>query len=284
MPKILALTDGSVYAPSVYDHAAWAARRMAASVEVLHVLDHHREKAAVADFSGTIGVDARDELLSQLADLDAARSKVAMTQARLVLDHARDHLTAAGIAELTLSQRHGRLVETLAEREAGAELVVIGKRGEAADPDGGHLGANLERVIRGSSRPVLVASRAFKPIARMLIAYDGGPSARKAVAHVAAQPLLKGIACHLLMIGPATAANREKLALAGETLAAAGIDVKATLADGEPEARIADHVTAQDINLLVVGAYGHSRIRHLIVGSTTTALIRTCRVPLLMFR
>lgn len=288
MTRILALTDGSAYAPSVYDHAAWAARRMSASLEVLHVLDHKRETAAMADLSGNIGVDARDELLTQLADLDHARAKVAQTQARVILDHARAHLTAAGITDLTLSQRHGQLVETLAEVEKAADLLVIGKRGDTADftanTAGGHLGANLERVIRGSTRPVLVANRAFKPIERLLLAYDGGPSTRKALDHIIARPLLKDIECHLLMIGAANAGNQEKLADARERLTHAGLEARATLVQGEPEEEIRRAVREGGIDLLVVGAYGHSRIRHLIIGSTTTTLIRTCQMPLLMFR
>ena len=36
--------------------------------------------------------------------------------------------------------------------------------------------------------------------------------------------------------------------------------------------------------LLVLGAYGHSRIRQLIVGSTTTALLRLCSVPVVVLR
>jgi nucleotide-binding universal stress UspA family protein len=36
--------------------------------------------------------------------------------------------------------------------------------------------------------------------------------------------------------------------------------------------------------LLVMGAYGHSRIRHLIIGSTTTTLLRTSPVPVLILR
>jgi len=34
----------------------------------------------------------------------------------------------------------------------------------------------------------------------------------------------------------------------------------------------------------VMGAYGHSRVRQFILGSTTTTLIRTCTVPVLLFR
>jgi hypothetical protein len=59
--------------------------------------------------------------------------------------------------------------------------VVIGKRGEATDFAKGHLGSNLERVARSSRKPILVAARAFRPITRFLIAYDGGASANKAL-------------------------------------------------------------------------------------------------------
>ncbi|MDF1750857.1 MAG: universal stress protein, partial [Alphaproteobacteria bacterium] len=38
------------------------------------------------------------------------------------------------------------------------------------------------------------------------------------------------------------------------------------------------------IDLLVMGAYGHSRIRNLIIGSTTSAMLRLCKIPVMMFR
>jgi nucleotide-binding universal stress UspA family protein len=47
---------------------------------------------------------------------------------------------------------------------------------------------------------------------------------------------------------------------------------------------ILDEVEREGIDLLVMGAYGHSRIRTLIIGSTTTATLRRCPVPVLMFR
>ena len=53
---------------------------------------------------------------------------------------------------------------------------------------------------------------------------------------------------------------------------------------GEPERAIAAYVAAAGIGLLVMGAYGHSRVRALLIGSTTTALLRACRIPVLVFR
>ena len=60
-------------------------------------------------------------------------------------------------------------------------MIVIGKRGEAADFAKMHLGSNLERLIRSTNKPVLVAARSFKPIERILLAFDGGKSSLGAV-------------------------------------------------------------------------------------------------------
>lgn len=284
MSKILACTDGSSYAASVYDHAAWAASRLSGAVEVLHVLDHHRERAAMADMSGNLGPDARDELLEQLTQLEEAKGRLAQKQSRAILQAAESRILAAGVAEVTLTQRHGSLVECLAEIEARADMVVIGKRGENAAVAMDHLGANLERVIRASHRPVLVASREFKPVERILIAFDGGASARKAVDYLALSPLTRGLECHLLSVAKPTPESEQQLAWARTRLEGGGLQVRADMVAGEPEEVICRTVKAEPASLLVMGAYGHSRIRQFIVGSTTTAMVRTCHVPVLMFR
>ncbi|WP_137181174.1 universal stress protein [Roseomonas sp. AR75] len=282
MSRILACTDGSVYAASIYDHAAWAAQRLGgATVQVLHVLDR-AVSGPPADHSGAIGFDASEELLRELAEVDAARGRVALRRARALLDDAERRLRAAGVGQVTLTQRHGSVVETVTEFEAGADLVVIGKRGEAADFDKGHLGANLERVVRASALPVLVAARAFRPIARVLIAYDGGAAALKAIDYAVRQKLLKGLECHLVTVAPQAAAP--KLDRPAELLRGGGLQVVTEVLHGEPEGAIAAYVGAAGIDLLAMGAYGHSRIRTLLVGSTTTALLRACRVPVLVFR
>ncbi len=282
MPRVLACTDGSIYADSVYDHAAWAAERLGgASVQVLHVLDR-AAAAAPADRSGAIGFDASEELLRELTELDAQRARVGLRRARALLAEAERRLRAAGVAEVVPAQRHGSVVETVAEFEAGADLVVIGKRGEAADFAVGHLGASLERVVRASARPVLVASRAFRPIGRVLIAYDGGAAASKAIDYAARQAVLKGLECHVVTVAPQ--GGGVSLDKPVGMLRRAGLEVTTAVLHGEPEQAIAAYAAAAGIDLLVMGAYGHSRVRALLVGSTTTALLRACRIPVLVFR
>lgn len=282
--KVLACLDTSVYTDSVVDHAAWAAQRLSAPLQFLHVLDRKPQVAQMADYSGNIGVHAQTELLSELVELDEKRSKLAAQQGRQLLAHARTRAQAAGVTEPDAVQRHGAFVETITEDEDGVRLFVLGKRGEHADFDKGHLGANLERAVRSVHRPLLVASRAFRPLQRFAIAFDGSPTTRKCVEMVVKSPLLQGLPCELISAGNATFELREAQNWAKRQLEQAGFAVEARIIAGDPEAVITEHVASHNVDLLVMGAYGHSRIRQLIVGSTTTAMIRGCQIPVLLLR
>jgi len=284
MHRILTCTDGSVYAPSIYDHTAWAAQRLSASVHVLHMLDAQRERAQIADFSGNIGPDTGEDLLEDLVTLEETKNRLARERGKAILNDARKRLEDDGLEEITLEQQHGELVETVVRMESSADLVVMGKRGEHADFARLHLGSNLERVIRASIRPVLVASRKYDKISEFLIAYDGGPSVEKALRFAAEQPLLKGLHCHILRAGKIDEKAKWYLEEAADKLRSVGYEVTAEAIPGEPEKIIAEAVKRDHIHLLVMGAYGHSRIRNLMIGSTTTATVRTCQIPILMFR
>ena len=282
--KIIALLDGSIYAQSVCDHAAWVSRRNGNPVELLHVLARRNEAGEPANLSGSIGLGARTALLEELADLDAKKARLAQTLGRAILQDANKRVAEAGVKDVTTKLRFGDFVETVHEFEKEADLIVIGKRGEKNNPDSLHLGSNLERVVRSSHKPVLVASRSFKPIGRFLVAFDGGPSAIKAVDHIAQSELFAGLDCLLLMAGSQRDESRRRLEDAATKLQILGSNVTTEILPGHAESVIASKVETGGINLLVMGAYGHSRIRNLIIGSTTTEMIRACKIPIMLFR
>ena len=284
MTKIIALVDGSIYSQSVCDHTAWAAARIHASVEVLNVLDRRNVTSGQVDFSGNLAAEQRDTLLAELAAHDQQSAKLAQLRGRMILDEAKARLTQDGIGELSTKLRRGDLVETILEFEAGADLLVVGKRGEAADFAKLHLGSNLERLARSVHKPVLVASRSFKPITRFLIAFDAGVSSRKAVANIAENALFRGLECHLLTVGTETEETRRSLDEAAARLRGGGYSVKAGIMSGHADEVIAEHVVAEQIDLLVMGAYGHSRLRNLVIGSTTTEMLRSCKIPVILLR
>lgn len=276
--KIIALVDGSVYAHSVCEVAGWAAVQLASPVEALHVLG--RREVGGGDLSGSIRLGARTALLEELAALDATRSKLVTQQGRAILEDAKLVLAGAGVAEVTTRLRQGDLLEEIGE---GADLIVVGKRGEAADFAKGHLGSNLERIVRGVKAPVLVAARAFAPAEKVLVAFDGGPSALRAIDYIATSALFTGLSVVVVSVGEG-AAIAGNLADAQARLQAAGIAVETRQLSGQPDKVLSGMVEAEKFGMLVMGAYGHSRIRSLIIGSTTTQMIRSCKVPVLLLR
>lgn len=282
--RVLAAIDNSVYAGSVAACAGWAAARLDAPLELLHAIDNAHGQPLDADLSGNLSLGSQELLLAQLATIDEQRGKLAQEQSRQLLDAARAQVLAAHGIQAGIRQRHGALVDTLLELEPGVRLFVLGKRGEHADFAKGHLGSNLERVVRAVHRPVLVAARAFRAIERFMIAFDGSATTRKCVQMVGASPLLKGLEAHVLMVGDAGAEADAHLDWARAQLQAAGFEPQVERLPGQPETVIAQQVAGRDIDLLVMGAYGHSRIRSLILGSTTTELLRSCTIPVLLLR
>lgn len=282
MFKLLALIDGSAYSASVLAHAAWIAGRRETQIEVLHVLGRRETASAPSNLSGSISLGARSALLDELATLDEERAKLGQKRGRLLLDDAKAQLEALGVSDASYSLRLGDIVETVSETDA--DMILIGKRGEAADFASLHLGSNLERIVRATHKYVFVASRAFHEIKRVLIAYDGGPSARKAVDHISKSPTFAGLELRLLSVSTDALAAQKQLDEALAILSNAGLTATTEIKPGQPDTVIGEIIDKGEVDLLVMGAYGHSRIRSLIIGSTTSEMLRSCKVPVALYR
>ena len=281
MKRILFCTDGSAYAQVCGQYAAWLAGRTPCAFEVLYVTDARQfEIPLVADLGGGLGVQPYQSVMARLQELE-------QDKAQLLLENAgRQFATALPGAPVTLTHRTGLLVDCFQEFEAGTDLVMLGKRGENANFATGHLGSTMERVVRASHRPCFVTSRSYRAIRRVLLAFDGSRSSRLALRHLAEGPVFQGLETHVVIVAARTGEENALGVLreAEAALRAAGAAPVCQMLHGAPEDEIAAYVEARDIDCLLMGAYGHSRIRHLMIGSTTSALLRECRVPVLLFR
>ena len=284
MSHVIACIDGSSITLAVCDYAAWASRQMDAPLNFLHVLGKSEYPIPV-DLSGNIGLGSREHLLQELAELDEKRSKVALEQGRLMLDAAKARALDDGVTSpITSRQRHGELVDTLIEFESDIRLLVMGRQGEQGDSAGEHVGSHLENVVRTLHRPILVIPADYTEPRRILVAFDGSATTRKAVEMVARSPLFSGSPCHVVMVGADKAESRAQLDWARTTLEQAGFEVTASLRSGQVEEVLCGYREEHAIDLIVMGAYGHSHIREFLVGSTTTHLLRKSTVPLLLLR
>lgn len=284
MSKVLACIDASAYAEAVCDLSAWVARRLGWKVELLHVLQRKSAVTARRDLSGAIGLGVKSELLEELTRMEEAHGRLAMESGRALLAAAAGRLQAAGLTEVGVVHLHGGIVETIIEREADAGLVIMGRRGASSEFAPGHIGSKIERVLRASDKPMLVAPERHVDPQQLIIAYDGGRSITRAIALVMNSRLFGDLPIHLVMAGADSPARREQLEQLVQLFAHNGREASSALVAGTAEQVIVDCVTARPGALLIMGAYGHSPLRNLIVGSTTTAMIRAIEAPIVLIR
>jgi nucleotide-binding universal stress UspA family protein len=256
---------------------------MDAEVDLLHVLDR-QPGAGKSDLSGSIALGARTALLEELSSLDEQRAKLLSQKGRAILDDARAIIEAAGQKVAGAHLRMGEIVDTVIEQEGPASMIMVGKRGEEADFASLRLGAHLERFIRASHKPVFVASRAFKPIDTAIVAYDGGASSQRVVDHIARNKLFSGLKIDLVTVGSRNRDTEKALENARAILTGAGLEVETTILSGQPDEVLGKRVEEHGAALVAMGAYGHSRIRAFVLGSTTSEMLRSCKAPVLLMR
>ena len=285
MNKVYACIDGRANTTAVIDAAAWAALRLSCPLMLAHVVEPQVGLATGLDTNAAIGLGAPDVLLQQLSELDAQRTQLAQEAGRRMVSAAQAHAAEAGLSQVESVVRTDELSEATQAWQNDARVFVLGQNRDTAPRGRRHLDHHIERVVRSVSRTVLVVPvDTFTAPDQIVVAYDGSPTAQRVVERLAASPILTGLPVTLLMVAHDTPDNRATLLTARQKLEAEGRHVETLLSPGTPETEILTLLGQRPRSLLAMGAYGHSRIREFIVGSTTTTLLRLSPVPVMVLR
>ncbi|MCK5355538.1 MAG: universal stress protein [Methyloprofundus sp.] len=282
--NVLACIDGAMLTEAVCDYAVWISKRVDAPLKLLHTIDHHHETAVTADLSGNIGLGSQEHLLEEISGLEQQQSKLKLQKGKLLLQAAKDHVVKAGIPEPTCSKRHGGLIESLIELEDSIRVLVLGVRGQVHDEQNNKIGAKLETVIRSLHRPILIVNGAFKVPQHIMIAYDGSEAAEKAVEMVAESPLYKGLTCHLVCVNKNTANAESLLQQASAKLKTSDITLITTSLSGKADEELCAYQEKHAIDLTIMGAFSHTRLREMLLGSFTVKMLLNTKKPLLLLR
>lgn len=273
--RILVATDGSEAAQRGLDYAMSLASALKARLTAIYVVDIKLlEGPFLRDLNATMGTAPVLNFQDTIATLLNDRGKAA-------LENFQSACTAQGIEADTVLET-GVVHHSILEQAELADLLVLGRGGEHSDWLEGLMGSTTEAVIRRAKLPVAVTG-CTKPITDgILLAYDGSPHASQAL-KVAVQ------------LASDTKAPLKLLLVGGEECKAAAAEaqsylndhaISATLEfrDGESAAKIVEYAQDVGAGLLVIGAYGHTRVRELLVGSTTTQVVNHAPCPVLLCR
>lgn len=282
--RVLACIDGSALGDAVCDYAAWIALRVGVPLKLLHSIDHHPETAATTDLSGNIGLGSREHLLEEMARREQQQSKLRLQQGKTIIQAAKERVINAGVEEPIACLQHGNLIESLIELEDSIRVLVIGVRGKVHEDQPEQIGAKLESMIRSLHLPILVAYDSFKTPERIMIAYDGSIAAEKAVSMVAGSPLYKGLTCHLVCVGKKQVAENLLEKAADKLRAADGLEIICARLQGRAEHELCEYQASRNIDMTIMGAYSHTRLHDILLGSFTHKMLIKTKKPLLLLR
>lgn len=179
----------------------------------------------------------------------------------------------------------GIVPEVVVEKAKSVDLVVIGRRGEHAEFGEQPVGATAYGIVRRSVKPVLVCPPGEAPLERPLVAYDGSDHACRALSLAVSYAERRRTSLHLVASRPHRA-DAEELLDEAETYAE-GHDiapVRHVRESENPSEMILEVAHEIGADLLVMGAYGKSRIREFLLGSTTETILTRFDDPVLLYR
>lgn len=275
---IIACIDSSASAAAVCDWSIWLAQKLALPLTFLHALEKE-STPVLSDLSGSIGVDSKEALLRELVAIEGQRNRLLMERGKLLLDAVKQKAALSDLKEVATLQIHGDLPDVLNEL-SDVSLIALGRSGTRSE-NGGQIGSRLESVIRLQKCPVFVAVAKAPPPQKIMFAYDGSESNRQALQRLMSSALVTGLECHIVMVGGDERAFDD----AKVDLNKNALEVKTVLLKGDGVAStLCGYAGQNQIDLIVMGAYGHSRLRRFFVGSNTTEMLSKTTRPLLMLR
>jgi len=277
--SILIPTDGSDYGKTAIAYGISIARKLGAQLTGLHVVDVRLMQGPIfTDISGSIGLPPYQEFLPVIeSGLDA--------KAETILGEFREQCEAAGIHPET-KKVTGVIDETIIEEgRTCCDWVLLAQRGEHFHLGGGAiLGSTAQSVVRLSGKPVLVTPEKFREIKSMALAYDGSAPAHSALKLAAELSQRSGWPLSVVIITDDQALGEKRSQKARDFLAPFKIDSAIIIRKGKEDKELLRFIQEGSVDLLVMGAYGHNRLRELLVGSTTSAVIRKSTIPVLLTR
>jgi nucleotide-binding universal stress UspA family protein len=267
---------------SARNYAFWLAKKEGSQIHALAVID-------IAAFEVPV-LGTSDGFMPSVVTPPIAESQSLLEDLTTVAKERLDEFAgqcAARNIPCSIDIKTGIPGEVIARSAVAHDIVVVSRSGynrfagmrETVD-------ALVAPVIRGSVRPVLVAGPEFpegSDIRRILIAYDGSPHASRALKVASELASRPGVECTLVTVAQSEEAGEDILAPAEEYLLNHRITPQKRIMSGsKPSDVICDLVSKGEVDLLIMGAYGHSPIREVLFGSTTERILTNCAANVIL--
>jgi nucleotide-binding universal stress UspA family protein len=274
--RLLVGLDGSAGADAALEAALTLGRRADTVIILAAVTEIRLLEAPLFGAAGPLWAEGMPvaPVASELREALDARSKRCLAE-------GSERVAEAGLAVETV-RAVGIVDEELLRLAETTDAVVIGRRGELQS-HAGKIGAVTSHIIKSALRPVLVAGDQPSAFERPVVAFDGGETSSHALEAAARFAAERHLPLDILHVADDAGDAEEMLAIAATIATARGVIPRTFALSGDVVAAIADWVSRNGGDFLIVGVHG-GRGTPWPLGSHAEKLIRATVVPVLVHR
>jgi nucleotide-binding universal stress UspA family protein len=284
---ILLPARGNTFDDAVWETALRIAQPFAAHVDLRYFCKQPGEMTETQPQAGRAIGRAALPALGQLAekgDSDAREahawfSETCRRKGVELVDDVGEARRSSSVTASWHAERDG--ISHLAAYARHADLVVVGRPGRS----NGLARSHVETVLATGGRPVLIAPSATRPhsIDTVFVCWKESPEAARALA--AAMPLLaRAERIVVASVIEDSSGDSRSLSDVARHLAFHAItaEARAIPRNGSIAGTLAAAAEAHEADLIVLGAYGHSKAREVVFGGCTRSFLDGANVPVLM--
>lgn len=282
--SILVPTNGETFDDAVLETALWVAQPTAGHIELRYFCGplpaaaqaaHPVGRAVGGAIAPTLAL-VDEQIEQQSRDARATFAEICRRKGVALVD---DPIRSSSVTATWHSARDD--LANLSYHARHADLIVMGR----PRSNNGFARSHIELVLAGSGRPVLIAPTVARlPISgTAFVCWKETPEAARAVG--AALPLLANAQRVILAnVDEGVGQSERALRAVARQLAHHGIDAETRLLPrNKPVSEVlATAADAHEADLVVLGAYGHSKAREVVFGGCTRAFLNSASVPVLM--
>lgn len=274
--SIIALLDAPEKMTDVLDASIWASHRLEAPIGLLYSIPSSHRKKAV-NYSGCLNMDDEDHMLHEFADEEHTSNLALKEQGKQLLNTAKTYCTEHYCKQSVYTlHRQCSVTDSIDYVDDSAQLIIL------ADETDNRT--RLIKRIRVSHCPVLVTPSPFSVPTSALLAFDNRETCHHLLEWLSHSPLARTMLIHIVMIGKDNDTNKDALREGYAKLTQAGIKCKKSLVDSRDViSALLYYQQEHQLDMLISGAFGHSRLHEWIQGSKTEKLLNTHNTAYLLY-
>ena len=274
--SILLAVDGSVFTDSVVAHGKDLAQRLKAHLRVYSIVD-----VRIYEWVLNTGGEGYMPVIPSNIFHDESY-KFHNQRADALLKTLGEQLGKAQVSYET-GKLEGSPVELICDMARQVDMVIMGARGDYARWGDRLLGATLESASRQIQTPLMIVDKQYNAFNSITCAYDRSESSNKALKLSAYFAGTLKLPLVVVNVNDDEEERKATLEEAKIYLKPYNLEAQYHHEAGDPvEILIQATQESPEHTALIMGSYGHSRIREAILGSTTVQVMRNAVKPIIL--